>query len=130
MKTIHPGNRTIHSAHLCRTDSFLLTQLFQALQNFLSVTDPEHICIPRLSVLHNHAPPFPREPGFIISEEPCIINVRIDLLTWTKNIKQRLKGPWPVVQQYADVLERELNLSEPEQALRPGLTCDPDSHII
>ena len=74
--------------------------------------------------------PFPGDPGFIISEEPCIINVRIDLITRTKNIKQRLKDPGPVVQQYADVLEQELNLFEPEQALRPGLTCDPDSHII
>ena len=37
-----------------------------------------------------------------------------------ENIKQWLKNLGPVVQQYADVLERELNLSEPEQTSRPG----------
>ena len=82
LKIIHPNDRVVHSAdsaHLRQTDPFLFTHLFQALQNFLSAIDPEHVCIPQLSVLHNHVPPFQRNSGFIIPEKPCIINVRAGL---------------------------------------------------
>jgi hypothetical protein len=80
LKIIHPDNRVIHgadSAHLCQADPFLFTHLLQALQNLFSVIDPKHISIPKLPVLHNHVPSFPGKSGFIISEKPCIINVRL-----------------------------------------------------
>ncbi len=47
-----------------------------------------------------------------------------------EDIKQWLKSLGPIVQQYADVLEQELELSEPEQMSRSGLTCNLDCHTF
>ena len=43
-----------------------------------------------------------------------------------EEVKLWLKGLGPVVQEYADVLERELEQAEPEQMPRSGLSRDPD----
>ena len=48
-----------------------------------------------------------------IRQNPAAYKDREDIKQWLKNLG-------PVVQQYADILEQELNLSEPEQTSRPG----------
>ena len=72
---------------------------------------------------HIFADEEPLKKALVIRQDPVAYKDKED-------VKQWLKSLGPVIQQYADVLKRELCPAEPERISRSGSTKNPDSHAF